>query len=78
MDKLHLDNFVQQYETIEELISFEDKIGRITGDTRKNINENYSLDIKNYLSSIEKLVQEHKNNLINITMQHYEDYRNSV
>ncbi len=78
MGKLKLDDFVKQYETIEELISFEDKLGEITSDTRKNISANYSLDIKNYLSAIDNLVNEHKNNIQNIMLPEYENLQNII
>lgn len=78
MKKLKLDDYVKQYETIEELISFEDKIGKITSDTRKNINANYSLDINSYLSLIDNLVNEHKSNIKNIMFPQYENLQNSI
>ncbi len=78
MEKLKLDDFVKQYETLEELISFEDRIGEITSNTRKNISANYSLDIKNYLSAIDNLVNEHKNNIQNIMLPEYENLQKII
>ncbi len=73
MEKIKLDDFVKQYEAIEEIISFEDKISEIISDTRKSVYENYSLDINNYLSRIENLVKEHKENIRNIITHEYEE-----
>ncbi len=78
MKKIELDDFVKQYEAIEEIISFEDKISEITSDTRKNVYENYSLDINNYLSLIENLVKEHKENIRNIITPEYEELQNNI
>ena len=78
MGKIELDDFVKQYEAIEEIISFEDKISEITSDTRKNVYENYSLDLKNYLLTIENLVKEHKENIRNIIVSEYENLHNNT
>ena len=77
MEKIELDDFVKQYEAIEEIISFEDKISEITSDTRKNVYENYSLDLKNYLLSIDNLVKKHKENIRNIIVSEYENLQNN-